>query len=115
MLCGEYAVTIGVEALAVPVSVGQWMHVWEFDSPGGEHRILWEAKDREGASWLNESFALPLGDVGLEERDERKIIHQLLAMAPENIWKPGKSYRIETQLEFDRSSGLGSSLSLIHI
>ena len=113
MLCGEYAVTIGVEALAVPVSVGQWMHVWEFDSPGGEHRILWEAKDREGASWLNESFALPLGDVGLEERDERKIIHQLLAMAPENTWKPGKSYRIETQLEFDRSSGLGSSSTMV--
>lgn len=113
MLCGEYAVIIGVEALAVPVSVGQWMHVWEFDSPGGEHRILWEAKDREGASWLNESFALPLGDVGLEERDERKIIHQLLAMAPENTWKPGKSYRIETQLEFDRSSGLGSSSTMV--
>jgi hypothetical protein len=62
---------------------------------------------------LNESFALPLGDVGLEERDERKIIHQLLAMAPENIWKPGKSYRIETQLEFDRSSGLGSSSTMV--
>lgn len=44
MLCGEYAVTIGVEALAVPVSVGQWMHVWEFDSPGGEHRILWRPR-----------------------------------------------------------------------
>lgn len=113
MLCGEYAVTIGVEALAVPVSVGQWMHVWEFDSPGEQHRILWEAKDRDGATWLNESFALPLVEVGDGERDERKIIHQLLAMAPENTWKTGKSYRIETQLEFDRSSGLGSSSTMV--
>ncbi|MEY3781361.1 MAG: hypothetical protein EBT66_04115 [Bacteroidetes bacterium] len=113
MLCGEYAVTIGVEALAVPVSVGQWMHVWEFDSPGEQHRILWEAKDRDGATWLNESFALPLVEVGDGERDERKIIHQLLAMAPENTWKIGKSYRIETQLEFDRSSGLGSSSTMV--
>ena len=113
MLCGEYAVTIGVEALAVPVSVGQWMHVWEFDSPGEQHRILWEAKDRDGATWLNESFALPLVEVGDGERDERKIIHQLLAMALENTWKTGKSYRIETQLEFDRSSGLGSSSTMV--
>ena len=113
MLCGEYAVTIGVEALAVPVSVGQWMHVWEFDSPGEQHRILWEAKDRDGATWLNESFALPLVEVGDGERDERKIIHQLLAMAPENTWITGKSYRIETQLEFDRSSGLGSSSTMV--
>ena len=35
MLCGEYAVTVGVEALAIPVVPGQWMYVWEFDSPGG--------------------------------------------------------------------------------
>lgn len=113
MLCGEYAVTIGVEALAVPVSVGQWMHVWEFDSPGEQHRILWEAKDRDGATWLNESFALPLVEEGDGERNERKIIHQLLSMAPENTWKTGKSYRIETQLEFDRSSGLGSSSTMV--
>ncbi len=113
LLCGEYAVTIGVEALAVPVSLGQWMHVWEFDSPGGQPRILWEAKDVAGVTWLNESFSLPLEAVGTEERDERKTIHQLLALAPASTWKQGKSYRIETQLEFDRSSGLGSSSTMV--
>ena len=44
MLCGEYAVTVGVEALAIPVVPGQWMYVWEFDSPGGGDRLIWEAK-----------------------------------------------------------------------
>ena len=113
MLCGEYAVTIGVEALALPVTQGQWMHVWEFDSPGGQDRIIWEAKDSAGATWLNESFALPLGDLVVGDLDERKMIHQLLAMSPESKWKTGKSYRIETQLEFDRSSGLGSSSTMV--
>jgi hypothetical protein len=60
MLCGEYAVTIGVEALAVPTDVGQWMHVWEFDSPAGGDRLIWEAKEKDGSTWLNDSFALPL-------------------------------------------------------
>lgn len=124
MLCGEYAVTIGVEALAVPVSVGQWMHVWEFDSPGGSDRIIWEAKDSEGVSWLNESFSLPLGDedvaVSAENTNgmsgfggERETVFRMLHAASSSTWKSGKSYRIETQLEFDRNSGLGSSSTMV--
>lgn len=120
MLCGEYAVTIGVEALALPVGPGQWMHVWEFDSPGGGDRLIWEAKEKNGNSWLNESFSLPLE--ALEKADEknnsdrdrdRKVLHLMLSLVSEGFWTPGKSYRIETQLEFDRSSGLGSSSTMV--
>ncbi len=119
MLCGEYAVTIGVEALALPVSLGQWMYVWEFDSPGGGDRLIWEAKEKDGSTWLNESFALPLETMEAEtekssERDRsREVLHSMLSMVAEGFWKPGKSYRIETQLEFDRSSGLGSSSTMV--
>jgi mevalonate kinase len=115
MLCGEYAVTIGVEALAVPSVLGQWMYVWEFDSPAGGDRLIWEAKEKDGSTWLNDSFALPLemDQDQSEVREERKLLLNLLSMADAAIWKPGKSYRIETQLEFDRSSGLGSSSTLI--
>ena len=119
MLCGEYAVTIGVEALALPVSLGQWMYVWEFDSPGGGDRLIWEAKEKDGSTWLNESFALPLETMEAEtekssERDRsREVLHSLLSMVAEGFWKTGKSYRIETQLEFDRSSGLGSSSTMV--
>lgn len=113
MLCGEYAVTIGVEALALPVSAGQWMHVWEFDSPASQDRIIWEAKELGGETWLNEGFALPLVDSVEEDSVERKTLIKLLLMAPKEIWKSGKSYRIETQLEFDRKSGLGSSSTLV--
>ena len=119
MLCGEYAVTIGVEALALPVSLGQWMYVWEFDSPGGGDRLIWEAKEKDGSTWLNESFALPLETMEAEtekssERDRsREVLHSMLSMVAEGFWKPGKSYRIETQLEFDCSSGLGSSSTMV--
>ena len=119
MLCGEYAVTIGVEALALPVSLGQWMYVWEFDSPGGGDRLIWEAKEKDGSTWLNESFALPLETMEAEtekssERDRsREVLHSMLSMVAEGFWKTGKSYRIETLLEFDRSSGLGSSSTMV--
>ena len=119
MLCGEYAVTIGVEALALPVSLGQWMYVWEFDSPGGGDRLIWEAKEKDGSTWLNESFALPLETMEAEtekssERDRsREVLHSMLSMVADGFWKTGKSYRIETQLEFDRSSGLGSSSTMV--
>ena len=122
MLCGEYAVTIGVEALALPVSLGQWMYVWEFDSPGGGDRLIWEAKEKDGSTWLNESFALPLETMETmeaeteksSERDRsREVLHSMLSMVAEGFWKTGKSYRIETQLEFDRSSGLGSSSTMV--
>ena len=119
MLCGEYAVTIGVEALALPVSLGQWMYVWEFDSPGGGDRLIWEAKEKDGSTWLNESFALPSETMEAEtekssERDRsREVLHSMLSMVAEGFWKTGKSYRIETQLEFDRSSGLGSSSTMV--
>ena len=119
MLCGEYAVIVGVEALALPVSLGQWMYVWEFDSPGGGDRLIWEAKEKDGSTWLNESFALPLETMEAEtekssERDRsREVLHSMLSMVAEGFWKTGKSYRIETQLEFDRSSGLGSSSTMV--
>jgi len=120
MLCGEYAVTIGVEALAIPVVPGQWMHVWEFDSPGGGDRLIWEAKEKNGNTWLNESFSLPLevmdaaDEKNSSERDrDRKLLHSMISLVEASFWKAGKSYRIETQLEFERSSGLGSSSTMV--
>ena len=95
------------------------MYVWEFDSPGGGDRLIWEAKEKDGNTWLNESFALPLEAMEAEtekssERDRsREVLHSMLSMVTEGFWKTGKSYRIETQLEFERSSGLGSSSTMV--
>lgn len=125
MLCGEYAVTIGVEALAVPVQLGQWMYVWEFNSPLGGDRLIWEAKEKDGSTWLNEHFSLPLLSDFVESsvsdelegqllrNTDRNVIKKMLGLVASDFWKAGKSYRIETQLEFNRNSGLGSSSTMI--
>lgn len=125
MLCGEYAVTIGVEALAVPVQLGQWMYVWEFNSPLGGDRLIWEAKEKDGSTWLNEYFSLPLLSDFVESsvsdelegqvlrNTDRNVIKKMLGLVASDFWKAGKSYRIETQLEFNRNSGLGSSSTMI--
>lgn len=125
MLCGEYAVTIGVEALAVPVQLGQWMYVWEFNSPLGGDRLIWEAKKKDGSTWLNEHFSLPLLSDFVESsvsgelegqvlrNTDRNVIKKMLGLVASDFWKAGKSYRIETQLEFNRNSGLGSSSTMI--
>ncbi len=156
LLVGEYTVTKGFEGLAVPVKSGQWMDVWEFDSPGNaEDRFIFNALDSHGASWFSESFDIAnlksnslntnalnsnSADVHFSEsknpsensehisesNTESKIesnaesnteshLSKILALVPSSYWKPGKSYRFETRLEFDRSSGLGSSSTFVQL
>ncbi len=129
LLVGEYTVTKGFEGLAVPVKSGQWMDVWEFDSPGNaEDRFIFNALDSRGASWFSESFdisnlksnSLETNAVKSNVTDENfenneSHLSKLLALVPESFWKSGKSYRFETRLEFDRSSGLGSSSTFVQL
>ena len=52
MLTGEYLVMNGFECLAVPTKLGQWMHVWEFETPeASPDFIIYQAKD------LNENIS----------------------------------------------------------
>ncbi len=129
LLVGEYTVTKGFEGLAVPVKSGQWMDVWEFDSPGNaEDRFIFNALDSRGASWFSESFDISnlksnsletnavksnVADENFENNESH--LSKLLALVPESFWKSGKSYRFETRLEFDRSSGLGSSSTFVQL
>jgi len=142
LLVGEYTVTKGFEGLAVPVKSGQWMDVWEFDSPGNaEDRFIFNALDSHGASWFSESFDIArlkqnAASVQLSESknpsensehnsesiikssiesNNESHLSKLLALVPASFWKPGKSYRFETRLEFDRSSGLGSSSTFVQL
>ncbi len=129
LLVGEYTVIKGFEGLAVPVKSGQWMDVWEFDSPGNaEDRFIFNALDSRGASWFSESFDISnlksnsletnavksnVADENFENNESH--LSKLLALVPESFWKSGKSYRFETRLEFDRSSGLGSSSTFVQL
>ncbi len=148
LLVGEYAVTKGFEGLAVPVKTGQWMDVWEFNSPGNaEDRLIFNALDLHGATWFSESFDIEFlkrnsanyADARISEDSnqaansaealntaeapstnaptdsEDSHLLKVLTLVSPNFWKPGKSYRFETRLEFDRNSGLGSSSTFIEL
>lgn len=127
LLVGEYAVTKGFEGLAVPVKTGQWMDVWEFNSPGNaEDRLIFNALDLHGSTWFSESFDIeflkrnsanyadaPSTNASTDSEDSHLL--KVLTLVSPNFWKPGKSYRFETRLEFDRNSGLGSSSTFIEL
>lgn len=160
LLVGEYAVTKGFEGLAVPVKAGQWMDVWEFNSPGNaEDRLIFNALDSKGATWFSESFDIEFlkrnsanarisedskqtanaenasisndskqtanaAEISYTEDSpstnsltdsEDSHLLKVLALVDPTFWKPGKSYRFETRLEFHRNSGLGSSSTFIEL
>jgi mevalonate kinase len=112
MLIGEYAVKLGIEALALPVRKGQHLRVWEYDSPS-EDSFIYQAYDNEGARFVDLQLKLPFVAADFESSDDSRFIRQTLAFTPPSFWKEGKSYRFETQLEFDRSSGWGSSSTFV--
>jgi len=58
MLIGEYAVKLGIEALALPVRKGQHLRVWEYDSPS-EDTFIYQAFDNEGARFVDLQLKLP--------------------------------------------------------
>jgi len=118
MLCGEYTVTIGQEALALPTQLGQWMRVWEFEMKD-EWKLVWQSQDIDGQAWWNMSFSLEQflvdSDTVFEEFADDAIALNLLKMLqqlPMKTWTPGKSVRIETHLQFPQEWGLGSSSTL---
>lgn len=117
MLAGEYAVMAGVEALALPVKQGQWMNVWESESNDGSSKLVWQAKDHLKQVWFEcrvDMNALEL----TQSTDVDAGKTNLLLLAEIKEKRPqlfeNKTLRIETELDFDRSFGLGSSSTLIN-
>ncbi len=117
LLTGEYLVLNGFESIALPTKWGQSMHVWEFDTPGNQHDFLiFEAKDIQNNIWFSCRFELPtfqVIDSDLLSNTETIRLKQIFQKADLAHWKIGKSYRIETKLDFNRVYGLGSSSTLI--
>jgi hypothetical protein len=118
MLAGEYAVLAGVEALALPVKQGQWMHVWETESTDESSKLIWQAKDQNEAVWFE--CRLDMNNLQLPESIELTEVAEVLVLLLKEIQSKqpqlflNKTLRIETQCEFDRSYGLGTSSTLIN-
>jgi len=119
MLTGEYLVMNGFDCIALPSKLGQWMHVWDFETPqGSPDFIIYQAKDINDNVWFETKIILPnfeIMDPAQVENIQVDRLVGILKMADVEFWQEGKSYRIETQLEFERVWGLGSSSTLVKL
>jgi mevalonate kinase len=111
LLTGEYLVLHGATALAVPCKLGQTL---DFQPSAGQ-TVRWNSLDENGQSWFEVHF--DIRTLKLFETNEVEIwekLSQILQKAknlnPEFLSVGGS---VTTQLEFDRSWGLGSSSTLI--
>jgi mevalonate kinase len=116
LLAGEYGVLLGLNALALPVKKGQWLEFFDFKTPENNPDTLYfKAIDENGETWLQYNFILDQKPWLELNSDELIPLVQLLRMIPEEHWIQGKSFRLETRLEFARTSGLGTSSTFVSL
>lgn len=115
LLTGEYFVTEGSVALAVPTRLGQALNV---SSEASAHpQLFWKSYDRERQLWFE--ACLDLRDwTWIQTTDEDMLdrLDQLLTEA--QLLNPSfltakRRFLVETQLDFHREWGLGSSSTLV--
>lgn len=111
LLTAEYAVLSGAEAIALPIKLGQYLHI----SASGSNVISWNAFTIDGP-WFSCQLQMP----GLEiiqssdaekARTLKKILKTINYLNPDFLMKKGLNIR--TDLEFNNQWGLGSSSTLI--
>lgn len=121
MLCGEYLVLDGAEALALPTKKGQSLECTNIQ----EAELIWKSFDPYFHQWLEVHFELPslrLKHATYDTVDEnsdadyaerlQEILLEAKALNPDFLNK-AKGFMIETYLEFERDWGLGSSSTLL--
>ena len=120
LLTGEYFVTEGATALAIPTRFGQRL----FAQDGEEAGILqWKSHDHDGSCWFEGKFKLDDFSVvhasGEEEVSNEVAgqLHKLLVAArklnPDFLKYSSTGVSVETYLDFPRNWGLGSSSTLV--
>ncbi|MEM9141614.1 MAG: GYDIA family GHMP kinase [Bacteroidota bacterium] len=115
LITGEYTVLDGALSFAVPTTYGQSLNVEETES----QKLVWKSHDPLGHVWFQTS--IPLTEVrkptkNLPKDPIQKTLLSLLSAAkrlnPQFLQGPG--YAVETQMDFPRDWGLGSSSTLIN-
>lgn len=115
MLAGEYLVSRGMEGLAFPVKAGQWLKVWETYNQGNG-KLIWQAAGKDGQIWFKAEIDTDIMHISATTQDDTaKTLIQLLQTIKNRIpdFFEHKTFRIETELEFDKHSGLGTSSTLV--
>ncbi len=114
LITGEYLVLRGAEALAVPLRLGQHVHVKKMRGAD----LHWKSLRPDGSEWFKGVFSL-LDFSAQESTDPEiaagitKILTAITRQNPDFLadWK-GQS--IESRLEFNPEWGLGASSTLVH-
>lgn len=115
LISGEYLVLKGATALAVPVKLGQGLHIEEKRS--NKEILYWRSYEND-LLWFEIILSLP--EFELIETSDRligdKLINILKSAYKRNpgFIKKKLSYIVNTQLSFNKDWGLGSSSSLIN-
>jgi mevalonate kinase len=113
LLTSEYAVLDGALALGLPLRRGQWLRVRT--APQAAHHS-WQSRLMDGTTWFEGKFAaggmlLQANDLQAGKRLE--TIFQGIEKQRPGFWSNQPYLAFETQLEFPREWGLGSSSTLI--
>ena len=114
LISGEYLVLKGSEAFAVPCKFGQKMQVEEMDD--SDNILHWKAFLQDSSIWFE--CKIQMSDMSLLNTTDElksKALLKLLNSAKglNSEFLKGRSFKVETYLEFDKDWGLGSSSTLI--
>lgn len=117
LITGEYVVLDGAEALAVPTQLGQWLRYREI--PAMKGLLIWIASNHDKTVWRQMSFDLRdfrclegADAVGLKLAN---LLFCARKLNPHFLAEEEHSIVAETQLEFPRDWGLGSSSTLVFL
>ena len=113
LITSEYAVIDGACALALPTKLGQSMTVNEKEDPG----IHWIAKDVDGYVWFEDHFHINDFHPSTQKIETRSRLQEILLVARElnpNFLKESMGFVVETQLDFSKDWGLGSSSTIVN-
>mgnify|MGYP001380586037 CR=1 FL=1 len=113
LITSEYAVIDGACALALPTKLGQSMMVIDHKEPD----IHWIAKDVTGNIWFEDHFRVSDFKSTLQTNETASRLRKILLVArelnPDFLVNP-TGFIVETQLDFPKDWGLGSSSTLVN-
>jgi mevalonate kinase len=113
LITSEYAVIDGACALAVPTKLGQRMNVTDKVEPG----IHWIARDVNGNIWFEDHFRVSDFKSTLQNNETTSRLQKILLVARElnpDFLVNTTGFIVETQLDFPKDWGLGSSSTLVN-
>jgi mevalonate kinase len=121
LLTGEYFVTEGAAALALPTRLGQTLEVSTLDHETGILR--WQSLDNQQVIWFEADFNLTNFDIQTVSEGEgsqqiAEVLQTVLRAARRqnaDFLANNEAVLAQTVLEFPRSWGLGSSSTLVSV